>query len=449
MSSPPVPPRTDGPRAWVVIAAATLAAAVTLGTVTSHGVLVDALGSVSVLGMAAGALLVGTSSAVQFGLGPLVGSLTERTGIRPTLALATGGYASGAAGAAVLADRGFVGAATVVYALGTGAAGACTLTPLLATAAAWCVRRRSAAVAVMSAANALGAAALAPWFTRLVARSGLVGVWRASAVIGTAALLVAGLVVRDPPAPRPARTHRLRAAAVLADAGLRRFYLAGVLGSAAAITATAYLVPFAMSLGFHPERAAALLAATGAIGVLTRLGVGALPARRAFHAYRVTSLALVVAGVAWIAAPAGAGWLVVFVVSFGALAGSWAALAPLVVADAHQEGLATILGVLYTAPALGGLAGSVLVGALLRGAPLATIGVLIAVGFGGAAAVLRPLTSTDPDAAASGAVVPVAGGAASARRQGPLAGRGRVARRRTEGGTGMPGRRSAAGRGSP
>jgi MFS family permease len=405
MRSHPAAARTDGVRAWVVIAAATLAAAVALGTVTSHGVLVDALAPAQVLGVAAGALLVGTSSAVQFGLGPAVGALTDRAGIRPTLLLGVLAYSAGAAGAAILAGHDLDGLAVGVYALGTGVAGACTLTPLLATAAAWCVRRRSAALAVLSTGNALGAALLAPLVASLVARDGITAVWHTLAVGGTLALLPAVVLVRDAPGRPPHRRRRPghSAATVLLDDGLRRFYLAGVVGSAGAITATAYLVPFTVSLGYSPTYAAGLLAASGAIGVVSRLVVTVVPARRAFHAYRASSLALAGSGLAWTLAPSARGWLLVFVVSFGVFAGLWVALAPVVVATTHADGLAAILGALYTAPAFGGLLGPLLVGGLLRGLPLAVVGLVVTGCFGGAALVLRPLDRrlrADPPVAA-------------------------------------------------
>jgi hypothetical protein len=93
----------------------------------------------------------------------------------------------------------------------------------------------------------------------------------------------------------------------------------------------------------------------------------------------------------------------VFVVSFGVFAGLGVALAPVVVATTHADGLAAILGALYTAPAFGGLLGPLLVGGLLRGLPLAVVGLVVTGCFGGAALVLRPLDRrlrADPPVAA-------------------------------------------------
>jgi MFS family permease len=145
-------PTTDAPtsidrrRAWSFVAAATLASAVTLGTVASHGVMVPALMPLTIVGVGAGAVLVAVCSACQFGLGPAAGMISDRFGIVPIVLVGTFAYGTGAALAATSRDPAL---SVVAYAIGTGIAGACTLTPLLAAAAGW-QRRRSTAVAIVS-----------------------------------------------------------------------------------------------------------------------------------------------------------------------------------------------------------------------------------------------------------------------------------------------------------
>lgn len=384
--APPQRSDVDGLRAWTVVAAATVAAAVGLGTVTSHGVLVAALLPLTIGGVGAGAALVAISTTLQFGLGPIVGRVTDRLGVQRVTLLAAGAFGAGAALAAA-SPHPTVGILT--YAVGTGVAGACTLAPLVATVAGWCVRRRTAAIGILSAGNGVGALLLAPWLATAVDEQGLRTTWALLALVGTGTLLLSAAALRTPPG---APTRASGSPGLLTDPALRRFYLAGALGSGGVIVSLAYLVPYAGSLGLSPTRAAALLGATGAIGIVSRLATSVVPARSAFRTYRVTQLVVAASGLAWVLAPGDPRLLYVFVGVFGLGSGLWAALAPLVVAEAHPERLASLLGVLYTSPALGGAIGPLLAGVLLRCAPLAAVGSLLTVCLLLAHGVLRPLS---------------------------------------------------------
>jgi MFS family permease len=388
LSSPTEAILPSAARVWSLATAGTVAAAVGLGTVTSHGVLVAALAPAGIAGVAAGAVLVAISSTLQFGLGPLVGRLAERVGIARIVFL--GAVAFGA-GAGVAASSGAVGITVLAYAVGTGVAGACTLAPLLAAAATWHPRWRMVAVAVVSAGNGLGALLLGPWLAGSVAARGLDATLAVIAVGGTSLLTLSAAVLRTPPRPTggavPWRVGRL-----LADRPLRRLYLAGVLGSTGLIATLTYLVPFGQDLGLRPTQAAGLLGALGAVGIISRLLVAVIPAASAFRAYRSSQLVLAASTAAWILAPAAPSLLTWFAIVFGLAAGLWSALAPLVVAETYPEQLASILGLLFTAPAIGGALGPLLGGLLLAVAPGATLGSLVAVCFLTAHRVLLPLS---------------------------------------------------------
>jgi MFS family permease len=389
-------------RAWMVVAGATLAGAVGLGTVTSHGVLVVHLEGNTVLGIGLGALLVAVSTALQFLLGPLAGRLTDRFGVRRVLLTATGAYLLGASVAAVAAPT----TGVLVYAVGTGIAGAATLAPVLATAAGWFRHRRAVAIAIVSSGNAVGAVVLAPWLAASVEARGLASTWAAMALAGGVLLLVATAAVGTPPnadlagtdaaSPELAGTAhggttaawRLRT--VLRDPFLRGLYVSGVLAATGVITVMAYVAPYAVALGTSPARAAALLGLTSAAGIVSRLAVALVPEGAAFAAWRTTLLGLAGTALLWILAPAAPALLVVFALAFGLAAGLWSALAPLVIAEVHAERLASIIGVIYTSVAIGGAVGPIVASVVLRSAPLSALGVLLGIALLAAHGVLSP-----------------------------------------------------------
>jgi MFS family permease len=273
----------DRRRAWSFVAAATLASAVALGTVASHGVLVSALVPLRIAGMGAGAVLIAVSSVFQFGLGPAVGAMSDRFGISRVVLVGAVAYGTGAAVAATSRDPKL---AVVVYAIGTGIAGACTLAPLLAAAAGWHHRRRATAVAIVSAGNGAGALLLAPLLASSVHRHGLQDTWALFGTVGTALLLVSLTVLRSAPRRQVGGGERTSLRPLLGDGPLRRFYAAGVAGSAGVIGTLAYLVPYAVELGYRPEHAAGLLGLSGAVGIASRLVVSAVPPSLAFRTYR-------------------------------------------------------------------------------------------------------------------------------------------------------------------
>jgi MFS family permease len=378
-------------RAWSVLAAATLAAAIGPGTITTHGVLVAALAGSTIAGVTAGAVLVALSAALQFGLGPTIGAATDRHGIRVVVGAGAVLYAGGAAAAAIATSLGHLELAVLVYAVGTGAAGACTLAPLFATVAGWFDRRRAAAVGIVTAGSGFGSLVLAPWVARVLERDGLGRLWMVVAVAGGLGLTSAAAALRSPPQATPP-APRLRFRTVWADPPLRRFYLAGVLGSTGMFAAMTYLVPFARELGLRAATPGSLLGLTGAVSIASRLAVGAVPAAHAYRVYRGSQVVLGAAGVLWWSASHRGGALLAFVVIYGLAAGAWSALAPLVVAEAHADRLASVLGVLYTSPGIGGALGPLAVTALLRVGPMAAVGFFLTVCFLAAVRVLRPLT---------------------------------------------------------
>jgi MFS family permease len=387
-------------RAGTVVVGATLAGAVGLGTVTSHGVLVVHLDGTTTFGVGLGALLVAVSTALQFLLGPLAGRLTDRFGIRRVLVGATGAYVAGAVAAGTSART----ASVVGYAIGTGIAGAATLAPLLATAAGWFRRGRAAALAVVSSGNAVGAVVIAPWLATSIEVRGLAATTRLLAAGGAVLLLLATAAVAGSPRGDDATTPvAWRVRDVLQDPFLRRMYVSGILAVGGVTTVLTYLTPYAISLGVPAARAAALLGLASAAGIVGRLVVAGVPGAMALTAYRAAILGVAACALLWSLAPAAPTLLTAFAIAFGVTSGCWSALAPLVLAEVHAERLASVLGAVYTSAAVGGALGPVVASLLLRQAPLATVGVLLGIALLVAHSVLRapsrarrPLRLDDP-----------------------------------------------------
>jgi hypothetical protein len=282
----------DRRRAWSFVAAATLASAVALGTVASHGVLVAALVPLTIAGMGAGAVLIAVSSICRFGLGPAVGAMSDRFGL----------VSVGLASAAPRHRRGGRQRRQ---------------------------RRRGPASGPVAGLQRATAGA-----------AGHVGAARGRRN------RPAGGVVDGPPC---GSAPGVGCGALLAPAALRR-------------PSVATLLPRWRDRVGRRHRHARL---PGALRGRTRLPAGTrgrAPRSQRCGRYRQQA------------------------------AGLGAALAPLVVAHAYPQRLASVLGVLYTSPAIGGGLGPVLVGAWSATVPTRQVAWFLAGCLSVAAGVLRPLS---------------------------------------------------------
>lgn len=359
-------------RAWLVVAAGAVVSGVGLGLTGSHGVFLGSGAGAADMGL----LLVALSTGLQFGLSPLVGVMTDRVGVRRVVVAGAGALAGGG----LVAGHVPVSAGAVAYAIGTGVAGACALTPLLATVSGWFEQRRTLAIGILLAGSGTGALVLPPALTSLMAVQDLATVWRAAAVGGAALMLVAVLALAQ--APDAGRPHGERAhggsssepwsavaRAVLRERCLRRIYLSATVATAGgAFLPTTFLVPLARDRGLSAGDAAALLGLVALVTLGTRMFLPALLAAR-WSAYRVfvgVHLALAATYLLWAGATVSTSLLVGFVVAFGAGIGVWTTLLPAVVAEVFPARLGTVLGMVYTSPAVGGPVGAVAGGVLWR-----------------------------------------------------------------------------------
>jgi MFS family permease len=105
----------------------------------------------------------------------------------------------------------------------------------------------------------------------------------------------------------------------------------------------------------------------GGSSVLSRVGFGSLVRRLgSFRLYRACFVIHGVSFLVWLVAGSSYTMLVVFVLVLGVGDGGFVALSPILISDRlGVAGLGSILGVLYTAPGLGGLIGPPVAGWLI------------------------------------------------------------------------------------
>ncbi|HLN78094.1 MAG TPA: MFS transporter [Nocardioidaceae bacterium] len=363
-------PRVLGRRAWAVLAGAAGASGVALGLTASHGVFAASAALEAEMAL----ILVAVSTCLQFGLGPVVGAMSDRFGVRRVVAAGASALAAGGAAAGELPAA----AGAVAYAAGTGVAGACTLTPLLATVSGWFGRHRTLALGLLLTGSGAVALFLPSLLTALLVDHGVGGTWpgRAAGISGAVLMLFAMTAVAQPPTGRSAGTSdakerlpswRQLARAVAGDRFLRRFYLSGLVSATGgAFIPTTFLVPLALERGLTAQDGAALVSLLAVAGLVSRLVLPALLVTRwsARQVYLASHLVLAASYLAWAASAVTAASLFLFVVGFGLAFGVWTTVAPTVVADACPDRLGTVLGFLYSAPALGGPLGAVVAGLL-------------------------------------------------------------------------------------
>ena len=361
-------------RAWAVVAGAAAVSGVALGLTASHGIFAAADPGQAEMGL----VLVAVSTFLQFGLGPLVGALSDRFGVRRVVAAGAGALAAGGTAAGELSAT----AGAVAYATGTGVAGACTLTPLLATVSGWFERHRTLALGLLLTGSGAGALVLPSLLTALLDEHGAGGTWRVAGLVGAALMLVGMTAVARPPSSRSTtagtgshgaaeehRTWRELASVVANDRFLRRFYLSGMVSATGgAFLPTAFLVPLALERGLSAQDGATLVSLLAVAGLFSRLLLPALLVTRwpTYRVYRVTHLALAACFLAWAASAVTASALFVFAVGFGVTFGVWTTVAPAVVAEACPDRLGAVLGFVYSASAVGGPLGAVAAGLLWR-----------------------------------------------------------------------------------
>jgi predicted MFS family arabinose efflux permease len=391
-------PATDSARSWTMAGVAFVAMFTAIGTGYAYGALL--LHLVADLGISAAAAsgVFAVTVLVFFLAGAPAGFLADRGG--PRRVLAFGAVATGG-GLLLTSAAGGTPALLLGHGLLLGCGMASTFVPLLAVVAQVFHRHRTAAMGVAVSGIGVGTLVMAPLVAWLI---GLVG-WRHTyaGIGGLATVVLLGCAWLLPSRPTatiepagPVRRDTTRMTLLSRD--YRLLYGAQLLLAIALFIPFALLPAFAESSGVAPVAAAGLVGLLGVASVAGRLLLG-VAARRLglLNAYRGCYAAIGLSFFLWFVPNAGYAPLAAFAVVFGVGYGGFVALLPAVVADRFGvAGFGALVGILYTANALGAGIGPWVAGALVEShgyLPGAVLGLVSgSLGF----AVLGRLTAQAP-----------------------------------------------------
>jgi MFS family permease len=346
--------RVDSPRAWLVVAAAFVSSAVTLGTAYSFGAFFESMSDEFGADAGATAVIFGITTFTFFWLGLITGRMVDRFGPRLVLAI---GSASMLVGLLLTSRVHSLGAGYLTYGAGVGIAAACGYVPMVATVGGWFVRQRAEAVGVAVAGIGVGTLVMSPLAAALIDRYGWRDTYVVFAIVGSVALLACIPLVDRPPGdgtPQPSRRRQAIGSPVF-----RRIYVSAFALGLALFVPFVFVGQYAKDNDVGSVRAAVLVGVLGGSSVVSRIGFGSLVRRHgSFRLYRLAFAIQLSSFVIWLLSGTSYALLVLFVLVLGIGYGGFVALGPIVVSDRMGvAGLGSILGVLYTAPGLGGLIG--------------------------------------------------------------------------------------------
>ncbi len=363
---------------WIVVAAAFVCLLLIFGTAYSFAAYFASFAAEFEADRADVALVFGLSGLLYFVLGAPAGALSDRLGPRATCTAGMAVLASG------LFAASFATSLAVVYlafGVGVGLGVALVYTPAMGSVMPWFVRRRGLAAGIASAGIGAGTLIVplaAAWLiAELQWRSGL----RVMAlVIGVTGVSAAWLMEKNP-ARRgvgpdggpPSDGSRTAAHSALAGMTLREalhtpqfwwLYLATFATAPTMFTPFAHLSAHARDIGVDAARAVALVGLIGVGSLIGRFAIGALADRVGLVRTLVLMQVLMIASyLLWWGAP-GYTLLAVFAVGFGLFQGGIVSLLPPICMDLFGgRAVSAVMGVLYSAAAVGNLAGPVAAGA--------------------------------------------------------------------------------------
>jgi len=363
---------------WIVVWAAFVCMLVIFGSAYSFAAFFESFATEFSAQRADVALVFGLSGLLYFVLGAPAGALADRVGPRATC---TAGMVALSAG---LFAASFASSLTVVYlayGVGIGVGVALVYTPAMGAVLPWFMRNRGLASGIAS--SGIGAGTLVV----PLAAAGLIATldWRDGMRVMAAGAALLGLSAAALMEKNPARRgvgpdggpplDSSRRAGHSAIAGMtlrealrtRRFwwlYLSIFACAPTMFTPFAHVSVHARDLGVADAQAVSLVGLIGIGSLVGRFGIGALADRFGRLQTLVLMEALLIATyLLWWAAP-GFALLAVFAVSFGLCYGGIVSLLPPICMDLFGgRAVSGVIGVQYSAAAVGNLAGPVAAGA--------------------------------------------------------------------------------------
>lgn len=334
---------------------------VVFGVAYSFGAFFEPMAAEFGSGSGATSAVFSITAFCYFALGSVSGWATDRVGPRPVLLV--GAVALGA-GLVLTAQVDELWLGYLSYGLGVGVGVACGYVPMVAVVGAWFERRRGVALGVAVAGIGVGTLVVAPLAALLIDAVG----WRTTfvwfGIAGAVLLIGCAAATSRPPehdgdTPPPLR-QLLRTPAFLS------LYFSTLLISLVLFVPFVFLPSFAAERGVDGVRAATLVGLIGMASVVGRLAIGALAdSIGRVRTYQACFGIMAVSYAIWLVTSS-YGPLVVFTVVLGVGYGGWIALSPAVVAELFgMRGLGRLIGLVYTAAAVGSLLGPPAAGLLI------------------------------------------------------------------------------------
>lgn len=361
-------------RGWVVVGAAFLALFVAFGSMYAFGAFFTELEREFAASRADISLIFSIGGFLYFTVGALTGSLADRFGTRPVVAI---GVALVTAGLLLAAQADTLYGVYLFYGVGVGLGVGFVYVPSLGAVQRWFDRRRGLASGFAVAGIGVGTLVMPPLATWVIDFVG----WRAAYVAMAGVALVLGVVAvalleHSPERRGLARDGEpLAAGAVPAPAigaSLREalrsrpfwlLYAAGIATSFGMFIPFVHLPPFAEDLGLSARFGVLLVGLVGVGSVVGRFLLGGTAdriGRRRGTALMFLGMALML--LLWLVAR-GPLLLVAFALLFGTFYGGFVALIPALTADYFGgRRVSGIIGCLYSGVGIGTLLGPTLAG---------------------------------------------------------------------------------------
>jgi MFS family permease len=335
----------------------------TFAVAYSFGAFFESMSEEFEVGASATSLFFSFTVSLSFLFGLFTGRWADRVGPRKVL---LAGAASLVIGLLLTAAAPSIWTGYLTYGVGVGFAMACGYVPMVATVGGWFERRRASAIGVAVAGIGLGTLVGSPLAAWLIGEFS----WRTTYVIfaaggGALLLIAASLASVGPGAVSAAKPRSLFE--LCKDQRFALLYVSIIFATFALFVPFVFLGTYASERGAPEVRAAALVGIIGGASVVGRLGLGSLADKfDSFKIYEASFVLMAFSHLVWLAAADSYPVLVAYALLLGVGYGGFIALSPAVVADLFgMEGLGGVIGTLYTAAAIGSLAGPPFAGQLI------------------------------------------------------------------------------------
>ena len=351
----------DSRAAWFMVAAAFIAGFVVFGVMYSFGAFFQPMAAEFHADRAQTSAFFSITGMIFYMSGSLAGHLSDRLG--PRIVVGTGATVMGAS-LVLTASIGQLWVGYLTYGVGVGIGAACVYLPTLAIVGGWFDRHRNGALGIAAAGTGCGTLIVPPVAATLIQGHGWRVTYLAFGLGCTVLLAICALVARPPPVARVRVAHSV--GRVVFSFEFMMLYVSWLCATTALLVPLVFLPAFARGQGIGPVAASTLLSALGGMGVLGRVGIGALTKRiGTLRLYKLSVLMMGVSYLLWLLF-ADYRLLLAFATLLGLGYGLRISLTPVVLIEFFGLGnLGTILGIFFTASGISALCGPILAGLII------------------------------------------------------------------------------------